>query len=97
MMGLTEKQATAKAFIADYIASNGFVPSYDEIKSHCGLASKSGVARLIDILEARGHVRRPYGKWRALELVDSKAPPRSPLTDYSTAELLAELQRRANR
>ena len=47
----------------------GVPPSYDEMKDTLGLASKSGIHRLITALEERGFIRRLPNKARALEVI----------------------------
>ena len=56
--GLTNRQRELLAFIRDYHASNGITPSYDEMKAALGLASKSGIHRMVVALEERGHIFR---------------------------------------
>lgn len=73
MIGLTERQKECLAFIKKTIAKNGVPPSFQEINDALGLASKSGVTRLIDALAERGFVRRIYNRARSLEVIDPKA------------------------
>lgn len=68
-MGLTEKQAMCLKFIKERIAEQGVAPSFEEMKEHMGLRSKSGVHRIITALEARGHIRRLNHQARAIALV----------------------------
>jgi SOS-response transcriptional repressor LexA len=56
--------------IEQSIAESGSAPSYDEIGKAIGLASKSGVHRLVTGLEDRGMIRRIPGRARAIEIVD---------------------------
>ncbi len=51
----------------------GVVPSYDEIREALGLASKSGVFRLVDALEARGQIRRMRHYARSIQIVGSNS------------------------
>ncbi len=66
---LTEKQRDLLLLIDKRIKSDGVPPSYDEMKDHLGLASKSGIHRLITALEERGFIRRLPNKARALEVI----------------------------
>jgi SOS-response transcriptional repressor LexA len=59
--GLTPQQQLAYDFIRASVAENGFSPSYDEIAAAVGLKAKSGVARLVDRLIARGVVTKGRG------------------------------------
>lgn len=66
---LTEKQRDLLLLIDKRVKANGVPPSYDEMKDHLGLASKSGIHRLITALEERGFIRRLPNKARALEVL----------------------------
>jgi repressor LexA len=55
---LTRKQRDLLIFIQTYTDRHGVVPSYDEMRIGLGLASKSGVNRLIVGLEQRGWIDR---------------------------------------
>jgi len=66
---LTQKQKDLLLLIDNRIKAVGVPPSYDEMKDHLGLASKSGIHRLITALEERGFIRRLPNKARALEVL----------------------------
>lgn len=66
---LTQKQKDLLLLIDNRIKAVGVSPSYDEMKDHLGLASKSGIHRLITALEERGFIRRLPNKARALEVL----------------------------
>lgn len=66
---LTEKQKDLLLLIDKKIKATGVPPSYDEMKDALGLASKSGIHRLITALEERGFIRRLPNKARALEVL----------------------------
>lgn len=95
---LTHKQRELLDFIGSYMATEGVGPSYEEMKAGVGLASKSGVHRLMDALEERGFLRRLPYRARAIELFDVPRPqvlaPRNPLARFTDGELRAELERR---
>ena len=63
---LTKKQKTLLLLIDKKIKETGITPSYDEMKDSLGLASKSGIHRLITALEDRGFIRRLPNKARAI-------------------------------
>ena len=71
--GLTRMQSRALAFIERYVAENGLSPTYDEIAAELGLASKSGVNRLVTGLEQRGRVRKLAGRARGIEIIGHDA------------------------
>lgn len=66
---LTQKQKDLLLLIDKKIKTQGVPPSYDEMKDALGLASKSGIHRLITALEERGFIRRLPNKARALEVL----------------------------
>ncbi|WP_422569974.1 LexA family protein [Antarcticirhabdus aurantiaca] len=70
-VGLTEKQGNAYRFICDYADEHGHTPSYGEIGMALGLASKSGVHRIVTALEERGRIRRMPNRARAIEIVEA--------------------------
>ena len=70
--GLTPVQANCLAFIARYQAEHGGTsPAYTDIMEELGLASKSGVNRLVTGLERRGRLRRIPQATRCLEVIGS--------------------------
>ena len=82
---LTQKQHDLLVFIDGRLKTTGVSPSYDEMKDALGLASKSGIHRLITALEERGFIRRLAHKARALEVIsvpgqqsETQAPPAIP-------------------
>ncbi|MCK1577852.1 hypothetical protein [Bradyrhizobium sp. 174] len=74
MMGLTERQAELVAFVRAQVKHRGIAPSYEEIREKMGLASKSGVCRLIDGLIERGALVRLPGKARSLSVPAGAEP-----------------------
>ncbi|OFX08413.1 MAG: repressor LexA, partial [Alphaproteobacteria bacterium RIFOXYD12_FULL_60_8] len=70
-------------FIDKTLRETGVSPSFDEMKDALGLASKSGIHRLIMGLEERGFLRRLAHRARALEVTkmpenrDGQTPPRN--------------------
>ena len=66
---LTKKQHELLLFIHKRLSEDGVSPSFDEMKEALGLASKSGVHRLVSALEERGFIRRLPHRARALEVL----------------------------
>ena len=66
---LTKKQKNLLIYINEKLKSDGFSPSYDEMRISLSLKSKSGIHRLISALEERGFIKRLAHKARALEVV----------------------------
>lgn len=67
--GLTRAQFDLLTFIRGYAEDKGYPPSFDEMCEAMGLASKSGVHRLLVALEERGAIRRLPHRARAIEIV----------------------------
>ena len=70
---LTKSQHECLAYIADRLQEFGICPSYDEIRHHLDLKSKSGINRIMRGLEERGFIRRLPYRSRAVEII--KLPP----------------------
>ena len=69
---LTLRQRELLDFIKFYTAEAGGVgPSYDEMATELGLASKSGVNRLLNGLEERGAIRRIHNHARTGSIVEA--------------------------
>lgn len=66
---LTKKQYQLLMYIDERLKETGVSPSFDEMKDALGLASKSGIHRLITGLEERGFIRRMAHRARALEVL----------------------------
>ena len=89
---LTAKQKDLLLLIDTRIKAVGVPPSYDEMKDALGLASKSGIHRLITALEERGFVRRLPNKARALEVIKlpeglQKTAPLAPVAANDSFEI----------
>lgn len=63
--GLTKRQAE----LLDFIRARRVCPSVREMAAHLGLASVSGVVRLLNSLEERGYIRRLPGQARSIAVV----------------------------
>ncbi|WP_210204379.1 LexA family protein [Devosia submarina] len=66
--GLTNQQAAALKFIERYQDEHQAGPTYDEIKDALGLASKSGVHRLVHALIERGALNALPSRWRSVSI-----------------------------
>ena len=66
---LTIKQRELLNFLKDYEHKHQASPSFDEMRRAIGLASKSGIHRLISGLEERGFIRRLANRARAIEII----------------------------
>ena len=66
---LTRKQSELLSYLTDHMQQHDVPPSFDEMRDALGLASKSGVHRLVSGLEERGHIRRLANRARAIEIL----------------------------
>ena len=66
---LTRKQSELLTYLSDHMQQHDVPPSFDEMRDALGLASKSGVHRLVSGLEERGYIRRLANRARAIELL----------------------------
>lgn len=69
VFGLTVRQKDLLDYIEQYVGSRGYSPSYDEMKTALGLASKSGIHRLVAALAERGHIKKMADKARSITVV----------------------------
>lgn len=67
--GLTKRQHEALLFLREYIARHGTSPTFEEIQNHLGLASKSGIKRIIVGLEERGFIHQLPNRARAIRVI----------------------------
>ena len=66
---LTRKQSQLLTYLSDHMQQHDVPPSFDEMRDALGLASKSGVHRLVSGLEERGYIRRLANRARAIEIL----------------------------
>lgn len=84
---LTAKQDRLLRFIEASLEHSRVAPSFEAMKAHLGISSKSGVHRLLSSLEERGYITRVPNRARAITLG-------SPLATVPAFALMAELRRR---
>lgn len=66
---MTPRQKDMLDAIRD-LTVDGVSPTYEQLRVHLGIASKSGVNRMIVGLEAQGHVRRLKGCRRTVAVIE---------------------------
>ena len=66
---LTRKQSELLTYLSNHMQQHDMPPSFDEMRDALGLASKSGVHRLVSGLEERGYIRRLANRARAIEIL----------------------------
>jgi repressor LexA len=67
-MALTKRQKDVVEFIAKFVDSNGYSPSYDEIAKGLNLASLATVHKHINALETKNYLKRGFNQSRSLDL-----------------------------
>ena len=70
-LGLTPKQKKVYDLIVNFINSNGYSPSYEEIKQLINSNSKSHVHALVHQLKNRGWIYFGKGRNRSISVVRS--------------------------
>ena len=68
-MALTRRQKQVYDFISTFVDTNGYSPSYDEIREGLGLNSLATVHKHITNLEQKELLRRDYNRSRSIDLL----------------------------
>lgn len=89
---MTPQQHKLLGHIRDYVDQHGYAPTYEQMATFMGLASKGGIARLVDALTEQGLIiRTQRSRHRNIELPTAAL---ATLTSVPTSVLEAELARR---
>ncbi len=83
---LTGKQHQLLIYLIDYQAEKDITPSFDEMRAAIGLASKSGIHRLVSALEERGYIRKLPNRARAIEIL--RHPGSGPETSKASTNVI---------
>jgi len=67
-MALTRRQKEVLDWIAGFISSKGYSPSFEEIAEGIGLASIATVHKHLTALDSKGYLKRSFNQSRALDL-----------------------------
>lgn len=68
-MPLTRRQKQILDYIQDYLETNGFAPSFEEIARHFTFRSLATVHEHLTNLERKGYIHRTHNESRAIEVV----------------------------
>jgi repressor LexA len=71
-MAITRRQRQVYDFIAGFVQTKGYSPSFEEIGAGLGLSSLATVHKHISNLEKKGLLRRDYNRSRSIDVL----PPR---------------------
>ena len=72
-MALTRRQREVLDVIRDFIESQGYSPSLEEIGAQLGLSSVATVHKHVSLLVVKGYVQRSWNQNRSIELTDTDA------------------------
>jgi repressor LexA len=88
-MALTKRQRQIYDFIAEFVQSNGYSPSFEEIGAALGLSSLATVHKHINNLEAKKLLRRDYNRSRSIDVLPlpEGIPSRARMATVSSFEL----------
>ena len=68
-MAITKRQREVYDFIASFVQSNGYSPSFEEIGDGLGLSSLATVHKHISNLEKKGLLKRDYNRSRSIDVL----------------------------
>src|SRR6266550_753450 len=71
-MAITKRQREVYDFISDFVKSNQYSPSFEEIGEGLGLSSLATVHKHISNLEKKGLLSRDYNRSRSIDLLPPK-------------------------
>jgi repressor LexA len=80
-MAVTRRQRQVYDFIAEFVQSHGYSPSFEEIGEGLGLSSLATVHKHITNLEKKGLLKRDYNRSRSIDVL----PPRGRLKQVLSA------------
>lgn len=87
-MALTRRQRQVYDFIADFVQSNGYSPSFEEIGAGLGLSSLATVHKHITNLEEKGLLKRDYNRSRSIDVIPPKGTMRKAMAASATNTVL---------
>ena len=68
-MAITKRQRQVYDFIHDFVQSNGYSPSFEEIGDGLGLSSLATVHKHVTNLEKKGLLKRDYNRSRSIDVL----------------------------
>lgn len=71
-MALTKRQREIYDFISQFVAKNGYSPSFEEIGEGMGLSSLATVHKHLTNLEKKGMLKRDYNRSRSIDVIQPK-------------------------
>ena len=83
-MALTRRQREVLDFIAQFVDSHGYSPSFEEIAEGVQLSSLATVHKHIGNLEAKNFLKRDYNRARSIDLIKPKGQARKAFVAAAT-------------
>jgi repressor LexA len=80
-MAVTRRQRQVYDFIAEFVQSHGYSPSFEEIGEGLGLSSLATVHKHISNLEKKGLLKRDFNRSRSIDVL----PPRGRMKQVLSA------------
>jgi repressor LexA len=80
-MALTRRQKQVYDFLAHFINTNGYSPSFEEIKQGMKLRSLATVHKHVTNLEKKGLLKRDYNRSRSIDVLPAKGKMKQQLAD----------------
>jgi len=84
-MALTKRQRQVYDFIAEFVQTNGYSPSFEEIGEALGLSSLATVHKHVTNLEEKGFLRRDYNRSRSIDVLSPKGRGKTGVTGAPTS------------
>jgi len=84
-VALTKRQRQVYDYIADFVRSNGYSPSFEEIGQALGLSSLATVHKHVTNLEEKGLIKRDYNRSRSIDVLPlrPRAKAAAATTDFT--------------
>lgn len=90
-MALTRRQRQVYDFIASFVQSHGYSPSFEEIGGGLGLSSLATVHKHITNLEKKGLLKRDYNRSRSIDVLAPKGRMKQTMTAPMSLPLLGRI------
>jgi repressor LexA len=71
---LTRRQRQIYDFVRDFVGTEGYAPSLEEIGAHFGLSSVATVHKHVQHLAEKGYLRKAWNRSRSIEPLEESEP-----------------------
>ncbi len=90
-MALTKRQRQVYDFISEFVQSNGYSPSFEEIGVGMGLSSLATVHKHITNLEKKGLLKRDYNRSRSIDVLPPRGRMKQSMMPPTTLPLVGRI------